>query len=436
MALFDRSELVLGELLGKGAFCFVHELQDVRLNSCLVSPYFSRPWWDNELHQVHRTREYIRQTCRECNNQKDGDDRNGPSRDECNAATLPRTRPPRYVVKHLRPNLATKRSYKVFLHAAADLRMEYEILSRLSHPNIVQLRGGADMATAGSGSPSQPIEDEGYFLLLERLNETLSRRIHSWKRLETSNPKQCTSNPPFYLEKLRFARDLASALSYIHEQRLVFRDLKPDNCAISFDGTLKLIDFGLCRELPKVSEEDGWNGKEPLFRMSGVGTRRYMAPEVIAGRDYNQKIDCYSWAMVLYEMISLEKPFASYDRDMHKTLVCDNADRPLPSLEVPLPIRNLLHRAWAQHPWDRPPMMEIYGELETLIKCVERQTLTVHERSVRVIMEMAELFSVDDQYPRNRKDDSFFSRKSIAELTVCTSATACSDASNFSPSTS
>jgi serine/threonine protein kinase len=427
MALFDRNELVLGELVGKGAFCLVHALQDVCLNNGTVSPTFSRPWWDNTLHQADRTREYVRQTCRERNSEE--------GRDEGDAAKISMIRPPRIVVKHLRPNLATERSYKVFCHAAADLRMEYEILSRLSHPNIVQLRGGAAIATAGCGSWSllPPMEEECYFLLLERLDETLSRRIHCWKRLASLPQKQycdeCTPDQPSYLEKLRFARDLASALSYIHDQRLIFRDLKPDNCAISYDGTIKLIDFGLCRELPRVSEEECLNGKEPLFRMSCVGTRRYMAPEMIVGRGYNQKIDCYSWAMILYEMITLQKPFATYDRYMHKVLVCENADRPELSLKLPLSARNLLHRAWAQQPWDRPPMVEICSELENMIECAERQTLTEHERSLKVVMEMAELFCIDDDpYHCNKKDDSFVSRKSMAERTVSTSTIACSDA--------
>ena len=173
--------------------------------------------------------------------------------------------------------------------------------------------------------------------------------------------------------------------------------------------------------------------------MSGVGTRRYMAPEMILGRGYNQKIDCYSWAMVFYEMLSLQKPYASYNRDVHKILVCENEDRPRPSVEVPLPARKLLQRAWAQQPWDRPSMKEICNDLEVMIESAERQALTAHERSLKVIMEMAELFTVDDQYPScssNKKDDSLISRKSIAELTVSTSTSACSDISLLSPSAS
>ena len=93
-------------------------------------------------------------------------------------------------------------------------------------------------------------------------------------------------------------------------------DLKPDNVGISIDGTVKLFDFGLCRDLPKKSHNcshrnshsssnsgssnsnDYKRERETLYRMSTVGTRRYMSPEVISGFCYNQKTDVYSWSMV------------------------------------------------------------------------------------------------------------------------------------------
>ncbi|KAG7369996.1 hypothetical protein IV203_027742 [Nitzschia inconspicua] len=140
VALFDHSELILGDLVGKGAFCSVHELQGVRLNNGLVRPYFSRPWWDNKLYQADRAREYIRDTCREENNVERSEDSIHVDMDGSGSSDAETQQHSLYVVKHLRPNLATERSFKIFLHAASDLRREYEILSRLSHPNIVQLQ--------------------------------------------------------------------------------------------------------------------------------------------------------------------------------------------------------------------------------------------------------------------------------------------------------
>ena len=122
---------------------------------------------------------------------------------------------------------------------------------------------------------------------------------------------------------------------------MVFRDLKPDNVGIAVDGTVKLFDFGLCRELPtkpcnhkscSAQRNDGDDHStssirsssnssssssssssihdlikrrryDPLYRMSSVGTRRYMSPEVISGYCYNQKTDVYSWSMVRSKIV-------------------------------------------------------------------------------------------------------------------------------------
>jgi serine/threonine protein kinase len=448
MALFDRSELVLGELLGNGAFCQVHELQQVQFNPSKVRHYFSRTWWDNKLHQTGRTREYIRQTCLEELHQGDQDTEDITSENDTTKTNDPKTtHRARYVVKHLRPNLGIERSHKVFLHAAADLRMEYEILSRLSsHSNIVQLKGGAIVEKhAGIEGPltTSDLEKQDYFLILERLEETLSQRIHCWKRLSSCpttarqwGGKNSSALPHYYLEKLRIARDIASALTYVHEQRLIFRDLKPDNVGLTADGRAKLIDFGLCRELPKTSSNECSRGKEPLFRMSGVGTRRYMAPEIILNRGYNQKIDCYSWAMVFYEMLCLQKPYASYNREVHKILVCENEDRPRPTADVPAMAQSLLERAWAQEPGDRLAMAEILCEVDDMTDSAERQAMTMHERSLKVVMEMAELFTVEDSLllsgSQIKRDNSIISRKSTAELTVSTSTSTSSDFSILS----
>jgi serine/threonine protein kinase/uncharacterized Fe-S cluster protein YjdI len=425
MPLFDRSELVLGDLIGKGAFCVVHELQDVHLNHHnKLTSSLSSSWWldkDGRCHhqQQDRAREWIRQTCQ----YDDG------------------THNPRYVIKHLRPGLAIDRSYKVHAHAAMDLVTEFEILSRLSHPNIVQLRGGAVMDT------SMAVEKDDYFLILDRVEETLSDRIMFWKKSVPSSSSLCqiqqrpptkkrssTIVHPCYVEKLRLACDIASALSYVHEHNLVFRDLKPDNCGIGAHGRMKLFDFGLCRELPKQITSSSSRGKDPVFRMSGVGTRRYMSPEMILGTGYNQKVDCYSWSMVFYEMLSLQKPYASYNREVHRILVCENEERPYPTVDIPLCARDLLQRAWAQDHDERPSMKQIYQELGPMIESAERQALSPHERSLKVVMEMAELFSVENDCAsttvsgsssnsNNHQDvSSFFSRKSTADLTVSTAS--------------
>jgi serine/threonine protein kinase len=378
-ALFYCCELVLGRLLGKGAFCEVHDLMDLRLltpkerRACERSPLDDNP---------HEHAKRVRFACQ----------KHDPLGN------------PRYVVKHLRPDLSSQRGVKIFHHAALDCLKEFDILSKLSHPNIIELCG-----SALSGRTNDPAAGDSnaapgtFFIVLEKVDDTLSGRIRQWivhtkkRRLLESSSNEDTKLPAFYVEKLRYARDIASAIAHVHKHGMVFRDLKPDNIGIARNGSAKLFDFGLCRTIPTTEEESGSTNKEggeTLFRMSTVGTRRYMSPEMIVGAGYNQKTDCYSWAMVFYEMLSLQKPYARYNRAMHKVLLTEKRGRPSATgSNIPWNSRDLLTRSWAHHVSDRPTAATIVEELEAMMGIVEQQSLPLIERSIRAVSEMAELFS-------------------------------------------
>jgi serine/threonine protein kinase len=141
-----------------------------------------------------------------------------------------------------------------------------------------------------------------------------------------------------------------------------------------------------------------------------------MSPEMMSGHGYNQKTDSYSWAMVFYEMLSLQKPYAKFNRDMHKILVCQQQGRPHASNDIPWSARDLLKRSWCNDISDRPKMQEICDELEKMVDTVEQQTLPLIERSLRAVLEMAELFGFGNDkaltciasgvIPCNNDDDS------------------------------
>ena len=86
---------------------------------------------------------------------------------------------------------------------------------------------------------------------------------------------------------------------------------------------------------------------------------------------------------MFFEILSLQKPYAKYNRSLHKVLVCENKGRPYPSMDIPWNSRNLLKRAWAQNSFDRPTIKEIYDELCPMIETVEQQVLPINERSLR-----------------------------------------------------
>jgi serine/threonine protein kinase len=135
--------------------------------------------------------------------------------------------------------------------------------------------------------------------------------------------------------------------------------LKPNN--IGFIGdTVQIFDFGLSRELPALDTSIP-------FAMSGkVGTLRYMAPEVARHEHYNVSADVYSFAMVAYEMLALEKPYDGWTRDMHAELVCTRGLRPDTTntcRPIPAEITLILEQAWSSNPSSRGTMSQIGVQL-------------------------------------------------------------------------
>ena len=140
-------------------------------------------------------------------------------------------------------------------------------------------------------------------------------------------------------------------------------DLKPSNVGFKADDTVQLFDFGLCRQLPDATSR----GEDETFLMSGVGTRRYMAPEVCNSNCYNLKADCFSWSMLVVEMLTLHKPYPQYSSEQHAEYVCKQGERPvLTQYGIPPVLQHLLEQAWAHDVRARISMKVICDELESL----------------------------------------------------------------------
>lgn len=259
----------------------------------------------------------------------------------------------RYACKHLRQKLMY--SPEEFRIAASELACEAHMLASLDHPNILKIRGWSHNGIASFEDGSH----DSFFLLLDVLDETLESRVDWWRM----NGIVSMNDTSLYLQKLHIMSEIASALSYLHERGIVFRDLKPNN--IGFLGNkVQLFDFGLSRELPAL------NTNIP-FHMSGkVGTLRYMANEVAMNQSYNVSADVFSFAMVSYELLSLQKPFDGWTRAMHTALVCHRGLRPdmIHCIDpIPLEMSLLLGLAWHGDCTQRPTMDQILSQLELFI---------------------------------------------------------------------
>jgi serine/threonine protein kinase len=174
------------------------------------------------------------------------------------------------------------------------------------------------------------------------------------------------------------------ALCYLHEHGIIYRDLKPGNIGFDTTGVVKLFDFGLTREMPMscdaVPSFEG-SGTEELFDMSGkIGTQRYMAPEVGCNRPYNQKADVYSLSLVVWECLSLVKPFATHSKSVHRTQVLEGDERPPLEVSWPYGVRSLLQCSWCEDIPSRPTMKAFQDTLTREIADLSLEKPMTHHR--------------------------------------------------------
>lgn len=133
-------------------------------------------------------------------------------------------------------------------------------------------------------------------------------------------------------------------------------DLKPANVGFNVRDDVTLFDFGLARKMP-----GGKSDVDDAFEMSGgVGTLRYMSPEVSKGEAYNQSTDVYSFSLLLHEILSLEKPFATMTRGQHKEQVVKGGLRPVIHSSWSRPIQKLMRTGWDANFSVRPSMQDVH----------------------------------------------------------------------------
>lgn len=166
---------------------------------------------------------------------------------------------------------------------AARFEKEAQALAALNHPHIV---GVHDFGVAGGF----------YYLLMEFVDGLNLRQLLQERRL--SPPEALSIIPP-----------LCEALQCAHSRGIVHRDIKPENLLLDKSGTVKIADFGIAKMLH--SEVEGEAGEQrpshqPLASMS-FGTPDYAAPEQAGGQS-DHRADIYSLGVVLYEMLTGERP--------------------------------------------------------------------------------------------------------------------------------
>lgn len=264
-----------------------------------------------------------------------------------------------YAIKHLSNKV--KKEFKSFRCGAVDLASEAKLLGALNHKNIISLHGISKTFV----SQHVRLEDCGYFLILDRLYGTVDDKMELWRKQASERPRSplgllarrnaANVERAAMMNRVRLvAHPVAEALRYLHANRVIYRDLKPQNVGFAADGTIKLFDFGLAREI--VDDER---------RMTAsTGSRRYMAPEVAFGDFYDVSADVYSFSIFLWELMTLDKPFVHMSRTVHEELVLSGGLRPKVTKATGSPrLQRLLQKGWSVNPATRPTFATIVAEL-------------------------------------------------------------------------
>ncbi|MFI5184487.1 MAG: serine/threonine protein kinase, partial [Vicinamibacteria bacterium] len=249
-------------------------------------------------------------------------------------------------VKRILPHLSDN---KEFVEMFID---EAKMVAGLAHPNIVQI---FDLGRI----------DRTYFIAMEYIQGKDLRTI-------LKQAKEKGSRIPLDLSVLVISR-VCSALEYAHRKKdddgqplkIVHRDISPQNILISFEGEVKLTDFGIAKATSKASTTD---------RGALRGKLLYMSPEQASGVPMDRRSDVFSLGVVFYEMITDSKPFLGTSEKGILEMVREcRIERPRAlNPRVPETLENVVMRALEKNPDQRyQDASEMYRDLERVLH--ERQ---------------------------------------------------------------
>lgn len=193
-------------------------------------------------------------------------------------------------VKVLPPWFAADRNF------VERFNLEAKLVARLSHPNIVTVHDAN--------------EQQGHLYIVMQLVDggTLKQRLEQGKTIAAQ-------------EVISIFTQIASALSYAHEQGIIHRDVKPVNVLMDKSGRPILSDFGIAKVLASTNDNLTRPG-------AGVGTPEYMSPEQCQGVAVDGRADIYALGVMLFEALAGRTPFRA---DNYPALAHSHLYEPPPS---------------------------------------------------------------------------------------------------------
>ncbi|KAJ8011704.1 hypothetical protein DPEC_G00061010 [Dallia pectoralis] len=216
------------------------------------------------------------------------------------------------------------------------IETEAEILSSLSHKNIIQFYGAV-------------LESPNYGIVTEYASGGSLYDYLSSKQSEEMDMEQI----------MTWAMEIAKGMHYLHSEapiKVIHRDLKSRNVVVTTDRVLKICDFGASKFQSHTTH------------MTVVGTFPWMAPEVIQSLPVSETCDTYSYGVVLWEMLTREVPFKGFEGLQVAWLVVEKQERLTIPTSCPPSFADLMRKCWQADPKERPVFKQVLGTLETMSK--------------------------------------------------------------------
>lgn len=207
------------------------------------------------------------------------------------------------------------------------------IISQLSHPSILKFHGFSLTDFKNHRKPVIKGEIASNGVLEQILElEKMNKKINGWDETK----------------KIINIYGIASAMAYLHSNNIIHCCLNPTNIYLDDILCPKIGDFGLLTRFTNTSDIT-------LQSISGAkGTPIYSAPEVLEFNMYSKSSDVYSFSLVVYEILTNEKPFSDISNTSqiyHKII---KGERPIIKNTIPDRFKKLIEQCWSQNPNDRP----------------------------------------------------------------------------------
>jgi hypothetical protein len=313
---------------------------------------------------------------------------------------------PVYAIKYLRENVTERED--TYVTGSVDLALEASILSKLMHENVIRVHG----YRSGCISQSFGEAERGFFLVMDLLFDTCDKRLDRWRRARDVSRWSMRQSPDtlrireriedvavgkeatkaafvashafimsittFHLLSLTelqvwqmewriFTQEtlftgtsnlkILALMKQVRDFNYVSSSLKSCRCSLFLTttfrtGEVKIFDFGLARETDSLGN---------LRQMTGnAGTPRYMSPEIARNEHYGFASDVYSFSILLWEIVTLDKPFDSIKSlpQFNDEVVRRHHRPPLKKVHS-LGLRTLLQQCWHRDQNQRPTFKQV-----------------------------------------------------------------------------